>query len=147
MLASHVMLRPEAEIVECDVLAVGDTKPPVHAGRRFMSRSLVQLLAAAAGIERLIVGFIRGGGRVGQVLARAGARIDESAIAQFAPALQVKLAAPALLVRRKRSADIGAFVPANAKPAQVLDHGLGEFWLRALRVEVLIAKDQRATVR
>src|SRR5690606_6790286 len=59
--------------------------------------------------------------------------------------LQIKPAPLALHVRSVRSADVGAFLPFEPEPAQVLEHLLGIPGLAAIRIEILVAKNERAT--
>src|SRR5579863_1140861 len=50
----------------------------------------------------------------------------------------------ALHIRFERAADVGAFVPAQAEPAQVFDCGFGVLGTAAVRVEVFHAQDESA---
>ena len=50
----------------------------------------------------------------------------------------------ALVVGRIGAADVGAFRPGEAEPAQVLEHRVDEIEAEADRVEVVIAQDERA---
>ena len=52
-----------------------------------------------------------------------------------------------LRIRCVRSAAVRAFLPMNAKPLQISDHGVDEFRLRPLRVEVFVAQNEGPGVR
>lgn len=54
-------------------------------------------------------------------------------------------AAFALRVRTNRSAAVGTFLPGDAQPVQVVDHGIDEFWTTALGIEIFVAENQRST--
>ena len=142
VLSHNVGLRPKVLIVEANGLAVGHTETPVHACRFAVVRGFSDPVAASAGIHRLVVAFVGSRGGERQVFAGAGAGVDGSGVAQFAPGVEVELAALALAVGAEGAADVGAFVPADAQPAKVFEHGVGEVGLGALGVEVLVAKSE-----
>ena len=86
--ARNVSLRPDAR--SSNAIA----SPSGTRNRQFTPagpswRGLADPFAAAARIHRLIVAFVRRGRR-SQVLARAGAGIDEPAVAQLAPGVEVE---------------------------------------------------------
>ena len=54
-----VALRSEMRVVEADGFAIGNAKAPVHTGGRLIALSVANLFAAAAGIKRLVVAFVR----------------------------------------------------------------------------------------
>ena len=82
--------------------------------------------------------------RLLHVAPRTYAGIDESAGAKFFQRFDVKLPALALRVRREGPADVGAFLPAEAEPAQVFKHRGDELGFAPVAVEILVANDQRA---
>src|SRR5436305_11521271 len=93
--------------------------------------------------------FMRRRKRLLQIFARTGTWIDQSAVAQLAPSVQIKAAAFALRVRPKTASThaalkIKAFVPIQTQPAQVFIHGADELRLASLIVEVFIAEDEFA---
>jgi hypothetical protein len=47
-----------------------------------------------------------------------------------------------LRVRSKGAAHVGSLLPFEAKPAQVVHHGLAEMGLRAVRIKILVTQDQ-----
>jgi hypothetical protein len=63
--------------------------------------------------------------RFREILARAAAGVDQTACPKLAPDAKIAIAALALAVWTVRSANIGTFVPANAQPLQILNHGAG----------------------
>src|SRR5215813_12923617 len=82
--------------------------------------------------------------RAFQVFAGAGTGINESLVAQCLPGSQIVRAPLALDVRRKRTARVRAFIPSEAQPAQVVVHGLHEFRLGPLKIQIFVAKDELA---
>ena len=61
------------------------------------------------------------------------ARINEAAVAELAPGIQIKLRALALIE--------GPLVPANAQPAQIFDNPLRIVWLATVGIEIFYPKD------
>ena len=139
--SSDKMLGTEMKVGKPDLLAVGDTKSPVHSGGlgKFLA---ISPAAASTGIDRLVIGVIGRTRRLGQILTRTGARIDKAGIAQFLPCSYVVFPPLALAIRRVRSAAIPAFLPMNAQPKQVFDHGRNKFRPRSLRIKIFVAQDQ-----
>jgi hypothetical protein len=97
-------------------------------------------------------GFMRGFGDAGELTAGTDAGIEASGGEKLSPGGEVVVAALALRVGSERTARAGtqigsevrAFLPADAEPAQVFDHGDGVVGAGAVRVEVFVAKDERA---
>ena len=100
-----------------------------------------------------------------QIFPRTGTRIDQSAVAQFAPCVEIKTAAFALRIRPKvaeftscrddasvaahssfanTTSKIKVFIPIQPQPVQVFIHGADELRLASLIVEVFIAEDEFA---
>lgn len=67
-------------------------------------------------------------------------------ISQLLPRAQIMGAALALRVRCKRPSTIRSLGPGDSEPVQVLQHCADKFWATALRIEILIAKNQNATM-
>ena len=83
---------------------------------------------------------------MGEILARAEARIEEPALAQSPPCLEIVRPALALGVGAEGATTIGAFSPANSEPMQVFQHSLDKFGARALGIKVLVAEDQSSMI-
>ena len=64
---------------------------------------------------------------------------------EFAPGFEVVRAALTLHVWSERAAEIGSFVPLDAEPAEIFIHRSLELGAGAIRVEILVPNDQRAT--
>src|SRR5215469_6188429 len=131
-------------IGEGDGLTIGNLKAPAHTHGRVPIPGFVDPAAAGAGIAKLIITFVRSFERALQIFARAAARIDEAAVAEFAPRVDIEIAPLALHVRTKSSAGIGPFLPGQAEPAQILEHGVNEFGPGALKIQILVAKNKFA---
>jgi len=56
----------------------------------------------------------------------------------------VEREACALVVRRVGAAEVGAFGPREAEPAEIFDHGGDVLWAAARAVEVVVAQEERA---
>jgi hypothetical protein len=143
--AGREALLAKMRVGEAHFLTAGHTETPVH------SRWFTELLSIGAGtasarIDGLVIAIVRSGGRLFKILARAGAGESEARIAQLAPCRQVMRPAFALRVGAVRAAAIGAFRPAKAEPAQVLQHGVSKFGAATLRIEIFVAQDQRACI-
>lgn len=142
--AGNVFLRALPQIGEAHRVAVGHTETPVHAGGQIVVAGLIEAAAACAGVERFVIGVVRGRDGLGEVATRTGTGIDEAAVAEGAPCGEVLATAFALQVGRVRSTNIGTFGPADAEPAQFFEHGDGEVGARALGIEVFVAEDESA---
>ena len=68
-------------------------------------------MAAAAGVDGLIVGVVGSAGGFGQILARAGAGEDVAAVAKLSPRVEIETVAFALRVRSEGAADVRSFLP------------------------------------
>ena len=97
-------------------------------------------------VNGFVVGsaFVRGAGGFEDVAAGAVARIDEAGGVEFFEDGAVERAAGLLVVGRVRAADVGAFLPGEAEPAEVGEHGVDEIEAEAGGVEVVVAEDERA---
>src|ERR1035438_7678402 len=80
--------------------------------------------------------------RWGHVLSRALTRINHPKIAQLPPRLQVMPSPLALRIRADRPTKVRPLYPLNPKPAQILQHRLDKLRPAALRIQILVAKDQ-----
>ena len=80
------------------------------------------------------------------ILARAGAGINKPARVKLFERTYIVLAALTLSVRGKRAADIGAFLPCEPEPMQILEHRGGEFGFGARSVQVFVPKDENAAM-
>lgn len=143
--ASSEGLWAEMLVDESDSFAVWHAEAPVNAGW-FGEVCGVGAAAAFAGIDRLVIEIVGRRGRLRKIFAGAGAGIDCAGIAEFAPCIEIKIAALTLQIRGVRAAAIGAFGPAEAEPAQVFHHGVGELGAAALGVDVFIAENESAVV-
>ena len=79
---------------------------------------------------------MRGAGGGPDVLARAGAGIDETAGAEFLQRRGVERPAFTLGIGGARAAAIRPFLPLKTEPSQVFDHGVHEFQLEARGIQV-----------
>jgi hypothetical protein len=84
----------------------------------------------------------RGHAELGDILARADTRIDETGRAQLLQRSSVLRAPLALHIRAKRAAYIGTFVPLQPKPAQIFDHGIDELATAARAIDVFDAQNE-----
>src|SRR5258706_4674640 len=130
---------------EFDLFFIQNTKPPVQS-RRFGELGTISTPTTPSGIDRFVVAVIGRDGRLRQILARTRAGIDETGIPQSPPTLEVKEPPFALRIRPLRAATIRPFTPPDAEPLQIRDHGTDKLRTRALRIEVFVAKDERACV-
>src|SRR5690349_16929085 len=83
-----------------------------------------------------------GGG--GDVLAGAGAGINEAASAQFLQGCSIMGEALTLIVGREWPSAIRAFAPIKSEPAQVFQHCGDKFRFAAGAVQVFVAQNQSA---
>ncbi len=151
---SQVAARSQMQVCKFDGLGIGNAKAPVRSGRvGGRKRSGIVACTARSWIERLVVVVvvvvaivIWSARRLREIFTRATAWVNEPTLAQAAPRLSIVRPALALEVRAKSAATIGALAPANFQPAQIVDHGAGEFRTRALGVEIFIAQNQSAAI-
>jgi hypothetical protein len=80
--------------------------------------------------------MVRCAGGLKDVTPRAGAGIYQPRIPQFLPGGQIVFAAFALDVRRKSSADIWSFIPAQPKPFKVFDDGITKLRPTSILIQV-----------
>jgi hypothetical protein len=101
---------------------------------------------ASSGINGFVVTFIFIGcaRRLSKILARTSARINETAIAQPFPGVEIGSTSFTLQIGTVRAATVRTFTPADTEPSQVLNHGTDKLRPRALWIKVFVAKDQRA---
>ena len=135
-----------AAIKERDELLVRNPETPAYARRCFPIGGLTDLAATFSWIADFIILFVRSGSSVFQVLAGAGAWVDEAAIAQPAPCFKIKTAALTLRIRAVSShrwaGKIRTFIPVESQPAEVIEHCLHELRARAMRIQVFIAEHE-----
>ena len=62
-------------------------------------------------------------------------------------ACKIELPPLTLRIGTKRSALVGTFVPDNAQPTQIVNHGLRKLGTGALWVQVFVAKNERPLLR
>ena len=86
--AGDMALRPKMLVVEPNLLAVGDSKPPVHS-RGSCKAQGIPAAAAFPRINRLVIRTIRCARRLRQLLPRACARINKSAVSKLLPCRQM----------------------------------------------------------
>jgi hypothetical protein len=115
-------------------------------------RAVIQLAtllrSARPRVDRFIIVFrVRRAGGGGDVFPRTGAGINESGGAELIERSAVETHAFALIVGRKRSPTVRAFLPLEAEPFQVVEHGGDEFWFAAGAIQVFVAEDQFAAVQ
>lgn len=138
----YKLLWAEMAVNEGDGFAVGNAKTE---GGRFVIFDLRFLMGTArAGIDEFIIDGVGGGGGGLQVFAGAVARVNETALQKFLEGGAVKSHSLALVVRRKWAAEIGSFLPIEAEPTQVFEHGGDEFRLATRDVEVFVAQHQNS---
>ncbi len=150
IIARCEVLLAEMQIAEGDGAALRHAEAPVVAAR-IVGGGSDATIAASAWIVRFVIGgsgrvrcLMRGLRGLRQIFARARAGVNSAGIAQLLPRLQINIAALALGIRRVRAADIRAFPPLDAEPAQVFEVRVYEFAARALRVEIFVAQEERA---
>src|SRR6185437_5671302 len=135
-----------AAVKERDELLVRNPETPAYARRCFPIFGLTHLAATFSRITDFIIFFVRSGRSVFEVLAGAGAWVDEAAVAQPAPCFQIKARALILRVRAvsadRLAGEIGTFIPVESQPAEVIEHCLLELRARAMRVQVFIAEHE-----
>ena len=127
-------MRAEVAVEEADGFAVGDAKAVVGGGRK--GRGCGACGAAAAVVKRLVVFVVGGVHHSAEVAAAAGAGVDRAGMQELVECGAVKGEA-------LRLGDHGR-LPGDAEPAQVFEHGVDELGAGALRVEVLVAQEERA---
>ncbi len=146
--------RAEVEVVEGDDFAVGDAEAPVEVvgnavgdGRQGTSGP------TGSWIDGLVLGvrgcvargaFMGRGDGGSEVLSRAAAGIEKAAEEQATPGVDVGLAALTLKIGLAGTADVRAFMPADAEPEQIFNRGAGEFTTGAVGVEIFDAENERA---
>ena len=135
-------LRAEVCVSEADGFAVGDAEAVVGGGEGL--RREVRG-AAAAGVERLVVGMRIGVGvlvggvhHLREVAAGAGAGVDEAGGEELLEGGAV--GGQALGLREHGR------LPGDAEPGEVFEHGGDEFGAGALGVEVFVAEEEGAVV-
>src|SRR5450631_2677509 len=151
-------------IGETDLLAIRNTKAPVHSARHApwsggrlghpasAKRSgredgaLRVMRPARPRIHRLSVAFIRRTSRQRHILPRTSARVNKLAVEQTLPCLEVESPPLALRVRAVRAATVRPLAPLNPEPAQILEHCRHEFGAATLRIQVFVAKNQLSMI-
>jgi len=139
----HESLRAAASVLEFNHLAIRDEKAPTWRPIGVLRCPWLPR-TAGAGINRLLIAGMRRLQSAQNILARTITRINPARAPQFFKSGSVKIHPLALRVGRMRPAAIRAFLPAKAKPAQILHHRLHEFRSRTSWVKVLVAQDQNA---
>src|SRR6266496_3498313 len=140
--SSRVRLWPEMLVHERNLFSVGNPEPPIHAGG-MLKGGRISPCAAFPRIDRLVIRIVGCSCRMCQLLARACARIDESAVAQDPPRLRVDFSPLTLRVRGMRPTAVGAFVPLQSQPAQVFIHCGDVLRPASVWIKVFIAEDER----
>src|SRR6185437_10168563 len=141
-LSGDKLLRPETSIRERNRFAIGHAKPP--AAFAIADFRLFQI-AARARVNRFVVILRMRRARGGlKILSRTNAWINESARLQFLASLAIQRIALALIIGSERPADIRPFLPFEAEPAQVFEHGRDESRFAARAVQVVVAQYQCA---
>ncbi len=105
----------------------------------------MRVWSARSRIDRFGFGFVRCGGGGEDVFAGAGAGVNQAGIAQLLERAFVDKASFTLVVGCEGAAAIGTFLPLEAEPAQVLEHGGDELRLASREVQVFVAQDQAAS--
>ncbi len=143
------LLRPSMAVVEANSFPVGDAEAPVH--RDILTEWRQRCVGGRAKLRR-IYWFV---GLAGGILVRRGGGLEHIAPRMRAgeyPAGRMQLLEHgaierepfALAVRRKRSANIGAFLPGEPKPMQILDHRLGKIQPITRGIKIVAAQHERA---
>ena len=145
MFAGDKLLRAELGVGEGDGFAIGNAEAPVEGGI-WNAECRISRGAAGAGVDEFVISFVRRGGGGLDVLARAGAGVETAGGAELGESITIERQAFALGIGSERAATIGAFLPVETEPAQVFEHGGGEFGLGARGVEVFVAEDEDAVL-
>ena len=80
--------------------------------------------------------MVRCAGGLEDVTPRAGAGINQRRIAQFLPGGQIAFTPFTLDVRRKGSADVRSFIPAQSKPMKVFDDGITKLSPASIPIQI-----------
>src|ERR1700691_3050239 len=141
------MLPAQIQIRKLNRFAIANAEPPIHA-RRLRELGPIQILALTTSprIHGLIVSIIRSIRGLRQILARTHARIQNPALSQPPPSLQIVRPALALGVRGIGSAAIRPLAPTNSQPAQIFHHGASTLRSRALWIQILIPQNQSSVI-
>ena len=141
---SSLFMRAESFIVEADFLSVWNAKAPVYSPARPLGNCAVWR-AACSRVNRFLFTGMRSGERAKNILTGTCAGINGAAAAKLLKSGAIDLDALALIVRRMGSAKVGAFAPPEAEPVKVLDHRGHELGFAASAIQVVVAKNERAS--
>ena len=128
----HELLRAIVRVFECDVLSVRHTETPVTVGFGWRG-----LFTASTGVNRFTAFTVRRGNGVFQIATAARARKQVAQLLELFESFPIQAQSIGLMK------DI-AF-PVKADPAAVFHGGLGVFRFATVRIQILIAIQQRAT--
>jgi len=142
--SGNVPLWPKMQIRKRNLLAIGDAKAPVYAGR-LLKAARISSAAALPRIHRLIIYIIGRACSLRQYPSRTGAGIHQSAIAKQFPRCQINFPAFALQVGHIRATAVRPFIPRDPQPAQVFIHRGNKFCAASVRIKIFVAKKQRAS--
>jgi hypothetical protein len=137
ILARDPALCSKALIGELQRFPLRDAKTPVVTRRRLKVADRRTLRPAGSWINRLLVFMVRRAGRLKDIAPRAGAGVEQRRIPQFLPGGQIVSAPFTLGVRRKRSANVRSFIPAQSKPMKVFDDGVAKLRPASIPIQVL----------
>ena len=104
--------------------------------------------AARAGIDRFaLILSMRGARGSENILARAGAGVNQPGRAKLIQGGDINLPSLALRVGPKGPPAIRPFLPVESEPPEVLHHGIHELHAVARGIQILVPQDQDAASR
>src|SRR5258708_30605880 len=121
MRSENISRGTEFQRAEGSLSLVGNRKPPVHA-RRFGEFGSIGTPAASSRINGFVVIIIGRTRCLLQVLARTRAGINETAIAQPSPCIQIGSPSFTLRIGTMRTTAVRTFTPSDSEPSQIVDH-------------------------
>jgi hypothetical protein len=138
-------LRAEMTVGELNRLAIGNPETPINCGVRDAECG-INGGPTGARINQFFIRDMRSAYGGLDVLARAGAGIDGAGSEQTVKRGAIERDARALKVGSEPTAAVRAFLPLEAEPAKVFEHGGSEFRPATIGVEVFVAENELAGV-
>ncbi len=158
LIGRHIVFPPNDEITEIQAGIRGLRSktlvdelhrfPARHTKTPIMSRGRIKVAdrctpwPAGPWVNRLLVFMVRRGGGLKDVTPRAGAGIKQPRLSQVLPGGQIVFAPFTLRVRRKRSAHVQSFIPAQSKPMKILDDGVAILPSASVFIQVLDSENK-----
>ena len=103
-------------------------------------------IPAGAGVNRFVVNFVGRGSRSGEFLSRAGAGINCAGVEKLLKHGAIERDTMTLGIGAEGTAAIRAFLPLQAKPVKVFQHGRDKFRAATVAIEVFVAENERAAM-